>query len=430
MVDAVELAGNVLLFCLVFGMSATVDVTMLKKQLKNKKAILTGILLQFFLLPFLGFAVVSTLNMSHPMGITLLVLTSSPGGSYSNWWCSMFNGDLALSVTMTAVSTVLSIVMLPINLLIYANHSYGEDVIQSLDWVSLFVALVVVISAITLGLFVSAKVYSHKFNKLANQLGNVAGVALVVFSALMSNTGGGDSQIWARSWSFYVGVAAPCVLGLIISNFMTSFFWLKRPERVTVSIECCYQNVGIATSVALTMFEGEDLAEAMGVPLFYGLVEAVVIGIYCIVAWKVGWTKAPRDANFCTMISTSYEVVQAEMQELDSVEVSLGDVESNDTETTSPNQKTIFTYFQFDNLCGADVGMCAPEVVEGLGGDAVGAHKKEPSGYDISDLKEGIENESFCDENGVGTQPRLDFFRWRRRPETVGEDHKQDHVLT
>lgn len=63
------------------------------------------------------------------------------------------------------------------------------------------------------------------------------------------------------------------------------------------------------------MFEGDELSEAMGVPLFYGLVEAVVLGIYCIVAWKAGWTKSPPETPFFTMISTSYEIIYAETAE-------------------------------------------------------------------------------------------------------------------
>ena len=164
MVDWIEVAGNVLLFALVFGMSATVDIKCLKEQLHNRNAILTGIFLQFVVLPLLGFAVVNILNLDSAIGITLLVVTSSPGGSYSNWWCSMFNADLALSVTMTAISTLLSVIFLPVNLLIYARYSYEADVISSLDWTSLFVALAIVIGAIGLGLFCSAKIHSHKFN--------------------------------------------------------------------------------------------------------------------------------------------------------------------------------------------------------------------------------------------------------------------------
>lgn len=232
-IDTIDIIGHCLLFILVFGMSATVDIVALQAQLKNRNAILTGVFLQFVILPFLGFVVVKSLQLSHAMGITLLVVTSSPGGSYSNWWCSLFNADLALSVTMTAISTLLSVIALPLNLLLYAKLTYKEDVVGSIDWLSLFIALTVVILAISIGLYVSATLHSFKINILANKMGNIAGIALVIFSAVMSNGGGGDDAgMFKRSWKFYFGVAAPCVFGLIVANFITKMFQLKRPERV------------------------------------------------------------------------------------------------------------------------------------------------------------------------------------------------------
>lgn len=82
----------------------------------------------------------------------------------------MFNADLALSVAMTAISTLLSTVFLPLNLLLYTRYSYEDDVLQNLDWTSLFIALVIVISAISLGLLCSWKVHSHKFNSMVNHV--------------------------------------------------------------------------------------------------------------------------------------------------------------------------------------------------------------------------------------------------------------------
>lgn len=356
--DWIELTGNLLLFLLVFGMSATVDMRSLVAQMQNRKAIVTCLCLQFGLLPLLGFCVVKILELDEALGITLLVVTSSPGGSYSNLWCSMFNADLALSVTMTAISTLLSTIMLPLNLCIYSKYSYDDDVLAVLDWVALFSSLVVVIGAIGLGIFCSAKVHSHRFNVIANKLGNFAGIALVVFSALMSNSGGGGNEdgneegaknIFNREWKFYVGVASPCLVALLISNIVTTATHLKRPERVTVSVECCYQNVGIATSVALAMFDGNDLKEAMGVPLFYGIVEAVFLAFYCIVAWKFNWTKAPKNISLCQAIGTSYEVFVAESNELKSVEVTLADDDSRG-ETISVNGDTLLAYFRMDTL--------------------------------------------------------------------------------
>jgi hypothetical protein len=132
-------------------------------------------------------------------------------------------------------------------------------------------------------------------------------------------------------------------------------FGLKRPERVTVSIECCYQNVGIATSVALTMFDGQDLSEAMGVPLYYGFVEAVILGIYCLIAWKCNWTKAPSNAPICHVLAMSYEVLRVEKHELESVEVQLGEDDLTSCESLSENENTIFTYFvKFEDALGGE----------------------------------------------------------------------------
>ena len=67
-------------------MVSTVDTECMKQQVKNRKAILLRIFCQIMLLPFLGFVVVNMMKLDANLGITLLVVTSSLGSSYSNWW--------------------------------------------------------------------------------------------------------------------------------------------------------------------------------------------------------------------------------------------------------------------------------------------------------------------------------------------------------
>lgn len=244
---------------------------------------------------------------------------------------------------MTAISTILSTVMLPLNLMWYTSFSYEADVIHNLDWISLFIALGIVILAISLGLLCSARIKSTKFNRVANQVGNLSGLCLILFSATMTNTGSSDTKIWSRDWSFYVAVIVPIAGGLILSNAISSSLRLQPPERVTVAIECVYQNVGIATSLCLTMFDGNDLNEAMGVPFFYGVVEAVLVGGYCLFAWKAGWTKAPADAPLLKVLLVSYEVAEVEQAEIDGVEVAVSDSDEPDPETV--NESSLTTYF-------------------------------------------------------------------------------------
>ena len=75
------------------------------------------------------------------------------------------------------------------------------------------------------------------------------------------------------------------------------------------------------------MFTGEQLAQAVGVPLYYGIVEAVTLAIYCLVCWQLGWTKAPRNENVCKMLLTSYEVEQARQESPNAIEVVHSDVQ-------------------------------------------------------------------------------------------------------
>lgn len=317
-----QIVSSALLFVLIFGLSATVDMAHLREQAHNKFAILTGVCTQFFVMPLLGFAVVKLLRghgLTEPMAISLLIVTASPGGSYSNWWCSLFNADLALSVTMTAISTMISTVMLPLNLFLYANAAFdtgsekdreGSIVLDTVNWLSLFISLAIVMLAIGIGLCASVKIDSHRFNKFANRIGSVSGILLIVFSGVVSSLSGSDeAQVWGQSWSFYVGVASPCLAGLALATFFGLVARLKKPEVISVGVECCYQNVGIATTAAVAMFDDPiERGQALCVPLFYGLMEAVVLAIYCIIAWKLGWTKAPSDEHLCVTIITTYEV--------------------------------------------------------------------------------------------------------------------------
>lgn len=218
---------------------------------------------------------------------------------------------------MTAISTLLAIIMLPLNLAIYTPMIFNGDddaqlnVYETIDFGSLMTSIFVVFGAIGSGVLASIKVDNHNFHIWANRLGSFAGISLVILSGIASSTIDG-AEIWTRDAKFFFGVAMPCLIALLISNLLTTYFNLKKPERVTSSIECCYQNCGIATSVALSMFQGDNLAEAMGVPFVYGIVELVIISMYCVGAWKAGWTKAPPTDPLWKVVTENYEVLLAE----------------------------------------------------------------------------------------------------------------------
>ncbi|KAL3915530.1 MAG: hypothetical protein SGILL_005606 [Bacillariaceae sp.] len=218
---------------------------------------------------------------------------------------------------MTSVSSLLSIGLLPANLLLYGWLAFavvlGEDsinIVAALDFGAIFITLGVVMGGILIGLYVGYSHDSPKFHARANHFGSICGILLILFSLFLgSGAGGADTNFWSLPWSFYVGTAFPCIVGMSLANIVSRSFHLTPPEVVAISIECCYQNTAIATSVAVTMFsDPNERAEAVSVPLFYGVVEAVIIGVYCVWAWRVGWTKAPKDEKICVVLTKTYEV--------------------------------------------------------------------------------------------------------------------------
>ena len=96
---------------------------------------------------------------------------------------------------------------------------------------------------------------------------------------------------------------------MILANVIAVIAKLKRPECMTLSIECCYQNAGIATSAAVNLFPNPAIkAQALAVPLFYGMVQATVVTLYCIICHYANWSKAPKTDKLCAAMTKTYEI--------------------------------------------------------------------------------------------------------------------------
>ena len=245
----------------------------------------------------------------------------------------------------------------------------------AVDWGSLLLSVAIVISGITCGLGASHKLpdWRSKFNIV----GTVSGLSRIIFTLCMmffpgENTDDEtDDEAVEVPWTFYVAVALPCVLGILISMAISSLPCfsvrmgppppppariytptltdshlntllpacgacalvvhshppngqhepahvlcfspfrpqLSKPERSAVCVECCFQNIAIAQVVAISMYKGPKAASALRVPFFYGAVEVAVVGLFCFCAWKANWTFAPRTDPFWKVVSENYQEV-------------------------------------------------------------------------------------------------------------------------
>jgi sodium/bile acid cotransporter 2 len=220
---------------------------------------------------------------------------------------------------MTAVSTICSAVMLPLNLTIYLKLLGADWMGIEVPWADIFKGVITVVIAITTGVAISTKCPNVK--RRMSLLGNVSGISMILLTAFAavvpiparkrSEKLEGVTPLWGKGLNFYVAVIGPFFASLIVSLLVSSQKWLKltRPERVTVAVEVSYQNVGVASAVALAAFchDPRKRSDAAAVPLIYGLVEAVALAVFCLSAWKAGWTYAPKNATFLSALRYDYQ---------------------------------------------------------------------------------------------------------------------------
>jgi predicted Na+-dependent transporter len=251
-------------------MAGTIEAQKLRRQLKKVTAISTGLFMQFMLMPALGYASVVLFHnhgLTYAQSITLLIVCSSPGGTFSNLWCSLFNADLALSVAMTSFSSFLGIGALPANIALYTYivratnivPNVGGNITKSVDFKQLATSLGLLIAGVALGLLFSYKL-GRRFRRIAHVIGSVSGVILIALSAVFASVGDrGGAKPWNQDFGFYAGVGFPSVVGIVVSVTISSFLCkLPKPDIMTIAVECAFQNIAIAASAAFNIFQTKD----------------------------------------------------------------------------------------------------------------------------------------------------------------------------
>ena len=220
--------------------------------LKYPKDFFVGFICQLILLPIVAFSVAISLNLPTPIAIGLMIIAAAPGGVTSNVLTKFANGDVALSITLTAVVSLLSILSVPFIVITSANLlgvAISSDI--SMVGIALKMALVVTVPVI-IGMiirsfaenFISSKI--NIINKLTGWL------FVVVFAA-----------IWVEEKDnifTYLVQAGLAVLILNVVMMMLAYFIAKKfvsgiPQQKCIALECGLQNGTLAVFVATLIFD-------------------------------------------------------------------------------------------------------------------------------------------------------------------------------
>lgn len=239
-----------------FGMGLTLRPADFRPVLQHPKDILVGELAQFLIMPSLAWLLCKLLSLPEELALGVILVGCCPGGTASNVICYLAKGDVALSVAMTGVSTLLAPFVTPALVWLLAGASVEVDV------VSMFLSIVqVVIVPIVLGLAAN-----HYFGRTTRRIVpllpmiSTLSIAFIIGIIVAHNS----ASILACSLIVAVAVILHNVLGLALGYGLAALTGSERPKRSAIAIEVGMQNSGLATSLATTHFALFPMAAVPG----------------------------------------------------------------------------------------------------------------------------------------------------------------------
>ena len=265
---------NPLLGVIMFGMGLTLKAEDFKVVFSRPKDVLMGCLAQFTVMPLLAFALTKIFRLEPALAIGVILVGCCPGGTASNVITYLAKGDLALSVGMTAVSTLLAPVLTPLLVWLLAGETVDVDVVGMLLSI-----LWVVILPIALGLLVKrfwprtteqASAYLPALSTLA--------ICLIVLIVIAANA----HKLLDGGLVILLVVVLHNVCGLGAGYLIGTLLRLTPAKRRAISVEVGMQNSGLASSLATLHFAAYPLATIPGAlfSVWHNISGALVAKLY------------------------------------------------------------------------------------------------------------------------------------------------------
>ena len=265
-----------ILTVLMFDLGLTLQGKDFLLVLKRGKSVIAGMLGQLVLLPLIAWGVATILNLSPLMTIGLVLIACCPGGSSSNVFSKLAKGDVALSVSLTAVSSIITLFTIPLIMQVTTAHT-GEAIGIHLPVKNLLMQnIVTMLLPIILGILIRQR-WQNAADKIDRVLSKLAFPALMFLAAVFFIQ---HRATIAENFST-LGIATTMLLlcAIALALVLCLIFRLKTQERRTIVIEVGMQNAAQAIAIASSPFVFNDGRIAIPA-IIYALMMNVILLIY------------------------------------------------------------------------------------------------------------------------------------------------------
>lgn len=243
----------VALAVIMLGLGLGLEVKDFARVIKNPKDFFIGFTCQVILLPIIAFIIINIVPIPLEIALGVMIIAAAPGGVTSNILTKFANGDVALSVSLTAIVSLLSIVTVPL-IIFYSANLLGFDLDSgkiSMTSISLKMFFVVTVPVI-LGMIVR----TFMTNFIISKTLFIQRISVILFMIVFIS-------IWVEEWDRIINFLTKAGLVSLILNltmilvgyFVAKYFVSGVAQRKCISLECGLQNGTLAVFVATQLFD-------------------------------------------------------------------------------------------------------------------------------------------------------------------------------
>jgi BASS family bile acid:Na+ symporter len=250
-----EIAKTIAPVCLaiiMFGLGLGLTTSDFTRLLKTPRDFFVGFLSQVILLPVIAFGLILIIPMSIEIAMGVMIIAAAPGGVTSNVLTKFANGDVALSVSLTAVVSLLAIFIVPLIVFNSANF-IGVEITKEISMKSIAVKMFFVVTVpVLFGMIVRSLMTDFIISKTLI----IQRLSIILFLIVFIS-------IWVEEWDRIVSFIARAglvtgILNLVmifVGYYVAKMFASGVPQRRCISLECGLQNGTLAVVVATQLFD-------------------------------------------------------------------------------------------------------------------------------------------------------------------------------
>ncbi len=260
---------------IMLGMGLSLVPADFKRVFLYPKAASVGILNQIIILPLVGFLLVWLFGLDNPeLAVGVMVLAACPGGPTSNLISHISKGDTALSITLTAISSLIAVITIPliVNLALSIFMQQGDYVpLPVFD--TIFKLTLITLLPVSIGMLIRNKAvgFAQRMNKPVKIISGIL-LVLIILAAILNNR-----EIFVSSFQSVGPVALSLNAGMLIIGYLSArLLRLNRAQRITISVESGIQNGTLGITIASTLLHNDVMAIS---PAIYSLIMFMTAGM-------------------------------------------------------------------------------------------------------------------------------------------------------